>query len=273
MKKIILYIGLMLFSNTTFSQIGLYTENVQSGLLLQIDAGKDNPLTGTLTSVQALNDITVSNSGYLGIGTLNPTAKLHIVTGGTPASPNPQLKIENATAQAGKILMAQADGTASWQVYVPGFEIGTMSANGMSTTTTGVGNTSFQNTYATIDLLPGKWFVYFNIGMLCNGNTGTSHYRVWAQATIGDASTMDGTLTTGTITPDRFTNIQYSNNVIQGMRGFVNGWAGINNTTTGSKRYYLLLGHIQHANTALTLTRVMSGDDGFSNFFAFRVRE
>lgn len=273
MKRFPLYIIFSLISISSFSQIGIWTENIQSGILLQIDSGKDNPTVGAPNSSQALNDIVISTAGNVGIGTTSPTAKLHIVTGGTSSAPNPQLRIDDGTAQTNRVLMSSPNGTTQWEDYIPGFTLGTMSAAGLTIPTTGIGNTTFVNTNATIILSPGQWFIYFTVGMLCNGTTTTSNYRIWPQVTIADPNTLVSSTAKGYMTPDAFTNIQYSNNVVQGMRGSINGWVGINNTSGADRTYYVLCGYVQRSNAALNLSRIMSKDDGYSTLFAFRVKQ
>ena len=71
MKKIIIFLLLLAIGDTMCrAQIGINTDNPQT--TLHVDGAKDNASTGIPTSVQQLNDIVVTSSGSLGIGTINP---------------------------------------------------------------------------------------------------------------------------------------------------------------------------------------------------------
>ncbi len=76
MKKVILPLCLII-SCFVFPQVGINTKKPNG--IFNIDGSKDNPTTGTPTSAEALNDFTTLSNGYVGIGTIAPTAKLHIV--------------------------------------------------------------------------------------------------------------------------------------------------------------------------------------------------
>ncbi|SFN40582.1 hypothetical protein SAMN05421594_2626 [Chryseobacterium oleae] len=69
-----------MFSVTlAYSQVGINTANPQG--ILHIDGAKDNPATGTGSIAQQANDVIVKQTGNVGIGTENPTAKLEISSG------------------------------------------------------------------------------------------------------------------------------------------------------------------------------------------------
>jgi hypothetical protein len=68
----------MFFSVIVNGQIGISTSNPQG--VFNIDGAKDNPSTGTPTAIQQENDVSVTATGSVGIGTTAPTNKLHIVT-------------------------------------------------------------------------------------------------------------------------------------------------------------------------------------------------
>ncbi|MDQ1805094.1 hypothetical protein RAH57_13935 [Chryseobacterium sp. CKR4-1] len=83
MKQKFIYCLILLLSNCTllFSQVGIQTTNPQG--VFNIDAAKDNPSTGVPSIAQQTNDVTVTFTGNMGIGTTAPTNKLHI-TGTDP---------------------------------------------------------------------------------------------------------------------------------------------------------------------------------------------
>ncbi|AZA52150.1 hypothetical protein [Chryseobacterium sp. G0201] len=71
-----LLIILLTSSSIFYAQIGINTTNPQG--VFNIDAGKDNPATGTPTVAQQANDMNVTATGNVGIGLTTPTNKLHV---------------------------------------------------------------------------------------------------------------------------------------------------------------------------------------------------
>ncbi|WP_426476760.1 hypothetical protein ACP3T3_15715 [Chryseobacterium sp. CBSDS_008] len=84
MKKNCLLILMTLSFQYAFSQVGINTPNPQG--ILHIDGQKDNPSSGsTFTPAQQSNDIIVSSSGKVGVGTLNPAVKVDARNSGNGA--------------------------------------------------------------------------------------------------------------------------------------------------------------------------------------------
>lgn len=79
MKKTVLLAVMItsLFSVKIQAQVGIQTANPQGAF--NIDAAKDNPATGAPTAAQQVNDISVTTTGSMGIGTTAPAAKVDIV--------------------------------------------------------------------------------------------------------------------------------------------------------------------------------------------------
>ena len=71
--KGILISGCLSF-NFMNAQVGINTSNPQA--MFHVDGGLDNPASGNITSVQAANDMVITSSGELGIGTLSPAVKI-----------------------------------------------------------------------------------------------------------------------------------------------------------------------------------------------------
>ena len=133
MKKQLLTVFALSLGSMAFAQVGIHTENPQGSF--HVDAGKDNSPTGTPTATQQANDLTMLNTGYVGVGTITPQQQLHIVkanttsnltdtntllTGiaitGSGSSPNqngPGIYFENADAPAGEKVMRMNYGQLS----------------------------------------------------------------------------------------------------------------------------------------------------------------
>lgn len=95
MKKIIYLLAGISFV-TLSGQIGISTQNPQA--TLHVDGAKDNPLTGSPSTAQGLNDFVVTNTGSVGIGTIAPTQKLEISSGTTDVSGLKFTSVNNMTA-------------------------------------------------------------------------------------------------------------------------------------------------------------------------------
>jgi len=75
----IIKLSILLYSLNSFAQTGIYTNNPQTSF--HVDAGKDNAVTGAPTAVQQANDLVVTNTGNVGIGTTAPSERLDLNTG------------------------------------------------------------------------------------------------------------------------------------------------------------------------------------------------
>ena len=70
-----------------------------------------NPSSGSISTTQAADDVLIDASGRIGIGLLNPAAKVDISTSAiTPGA----LRIKDGTEGTGKYLFSDNDGTGSW---------------------------------------------------------------------------------------------------------------------------------------------------------------
>lgn len=78
MNKIILsiVIAVSAFTINANAQVGIQTSNPQG--VFNIDAAKDNPATGVPTLAQQANDIAVTSTGSMGVGTTSPSVKLDV---------------------------------------------------------------------------------------------------------------------------------------------------------------------------------------------------
>lgn len=76
-----LMIAVLLGSTAVMAQTGINTRNPIG--VLHVDGAKDNPVTGVPTAAQAQNDFIVTNTGFIGVGVINPLVKLDLRSAGT----------------------------------------------------------------------------------------------------------------------------------------------------------------------------------------------
>lgn len=143
MKKVFLFIFCLLSIGLSVAQVGINTKVPLSGSVLHIDGAGDNTSASSVTLAQASNDVMIDAKGNIGVGTVAPTAKLHIVTtGATPA-----MRIADGTQGLNKILRTDANGNASW-VTAP-------TTDGAIYNITGSTTTSYPNgTYSLLKAIP-----------------------------------------------------------------------------------------------------------------------
>lgn len=243
-----------------FSQIGIMTDNPASNVLVHVDVASNNSGGGANIN---RDDVVVSKDGKVGIGTITPQTKLHIVTGGTSATPNPQLRIEDGNAAVNKVLMSDANGLGQWNDYIPGYKNGTL-GSGISFAALGNSNNWFK-TNMSVSVDPGQWLVFFSVSMVTNQVTVSDvNYRIWIQVTLGDDSAI---ATLDAISSNRFSNTGFIN-----KRAMVNGWVAVNNNTA-AKRYVVYVGAVQNAQiSGLQIQSVAEKNDGYSNIYAYRIK-
>jgi hypothetical protein len=94
------------------ASIGINTENPKG--VLHIDGASTtattNPQTGTISAVQASDDVVIDADGRIGVGIQDPAVKVDIYTSGTGGA----LRIQDGTQGARKVLTSMADGAATW---------------------------------------------------------------------------------------------------------------------------------------------------------------
>lgn len=264
MKKYIISFTIfcnLIYCADVFSQIGIMTDNPVSNVLVHVDAASNNSGGGVNIN---RDDVVVSKDGKVGIGTTTPQTKLHIVTGGTSATPNPQLRIEDGNAAVNKVLMSDANGLGQWNDYIPGYKNGNIGA-GIAFATLGNSNNWFK-TNMSVSVDPGQWLVFFSVSMITNQVTvADRNYRIWIQVTLGDDSSI--------ATPDAISKNRFSNTGFINKRAIVNGWVAVNNNTTAAKRYVVYVGAAQNAEIAgLQILSVAEKNDGYSSMYAYRIK-
>ncbi|MDR6404495.1 MULTISPECIES: hypothetical protein [Chryseobacterium] len=84
-KNWALGILLVAFCSLSFNaQVGIGHANPQT--TLHVDGGKDNPSTGIPNVTQTRNDVVVTKTGQLGVGSITPEVKMHVVATASAAN-------------------------------------------------------------------------------------------------------------------------------------------------------------------------------------------
>jgi hypothetical protein len=119
-NKIFLVFALV-FSTFSSAQVGIETNNPQG--IFNIDGAKDNLTSGVSTTTQQANDLVVTSTGNVGIGTTAPGAKLEIICPSTDLiTGGNTLRIFNSVAPAvgnfAGIQFKSSTGSGSWKMGV-----------------------------------------------------------------------------------------------------------------------------------------------------------
>jgi len=111
MKKFVWLLILLYIPLCCIAQVGINTDNPKA--LLHLDgastAATTNPQTGSVSALQASDDVTVTTQGNVGVGTIVPSTKLHIVTGSADG-----LKIKDTSEGLFKVLVSDSQGVGRW---------------------------------------------------------------------------------------------------------------------------------------------------------------
>lgn len=148
----------VVLSSLVFGQnVGINTQNPQA--ILHVDGGRDNAATGAPSLAQQSNDVAITAAGSIGIGTVSPTTRLDINNGTT----NGAVKIVDGTQGAGKVLVSDADGLATWGTSKVRVITGVVTLPEVAYPTVAGGK--YMQSYITLP--KGKWLIY--TGILIHG--------------------------------------------------------------------------------------------------------
>ncbi|MET3535209.1 hypothetical protein [Chryseobacterium limigenitum] len=217
MKKTFITLCLISVSSLAYSQVGINTPNPQGAL--HVDGAKDNPDTGAPTATQQANDFTVTSTGKVGIGNINPSSNLHIVNNGTATgigggeATNTGLLIENPTTNNSILSILRTTGVTGVKQAVMGINPNFNGNNGTFIISRVPGGSDF-----AMDLTTGNIGVATNIPTNTLDVAGSTRVRtldVAAGATIITPvySNTDGVLnkavnnTYGTVLNNTITNV------------------------------------------------------------------
>lgn len=153
MSKTFYTITSLLFSTLLFGQVGINTPNPKG--VFNIDAGRDNPTTGSAhTVLQQLNDFVVNEAGNVGLGTIAPVQKLDIRTNGTQSAPITGFKLVDGNQNKNFVLTSDANGIGTWKPTGMRLLTGTFVSNDNHMA---FATSSWQQTGANITIPPGVW--------------------------------------------------------------------------------------------------------------------
>lgn len=112
MRKYIFTCTLLVLFNSAFlcAQVGINTQSPYG--ILHIDGGGDNPPSGVPGTIQVANDIVVEAQGNMGVGTLTPTARLHLKS----SVPGSAFRLLDGTEDENRILLGDQNGYAWWGI-------------------------------------------------------------------------------------------------------------------------------------------------------------
>lgn len=112
LTRIYLLISILSFASLLKAQVGINTTVPYVNSVLHID-GQGNNLSATLvSSVEAADDIVIDKKGNIGVGTVNPTTKLHIDA--TVGSLNP-IRIADGSEGPNQYLFSDFEGKVTWK--------------------------------------------------------------------------------------------------------------------------------------------------------------
>ena len=144
-KNIIISLLFIVSTFSIYSQIGINTENPLK--IFHIDGGSD----GSATAAQIANDVVIDANGNLGLGTINPLAKLDI---------QGKMRLQDGNEQIDKVLVSDAAGKAGWDIR-PKLEV--IEVPNVASTLSSITMVASVPIYTglSITLTPGKWQVVF----------------------------------------------------------------------------------------------------------------
>ncbi len=256
MKKYII-LSTILVSAYNFAQVGINTNNPQG--ILNIDGAKDNPTSGTShTAEQQLNDFTVLSNGNTGIGTISPSQKLEIQTGGTAEVPVTGFKLSDGNQRKNYALTSDENGVGTWKlVTVMGINGKFVPANSSNSKYYfSTQENTYVNTGSYIDLPPGKWRI--DITQLLrpdytNNQLLVADDYIFVRFTFTDSETSTSPMAESNFGSNvvEFAAGSFSGPLAYGVLKYevVNGTIILKNNSTDIKRYYLLAGNSLASNS------------------------
>ena len=260
-KNKILAFAFFLNSFLGFSQVGINTNNPLS--TFHIDGMKDNPATGVPTLLQQYNDVVVTENGNIGVGTINPSKKLDILSIDGNA-----LRISDTTEGLGKVLMSDSDGNARWAMPGTTFaKLGSIPEEAITRATIDdpdiAGDQRIAYSGSSITLDPGKYQINFTMWCAPTGGNAAN-----SSSNSGFASIFLSTSATENISPTYITPIKsiiiprLYNNASSNSDYYGSGNIAVNITTTTTLYLWVYMANGNWTNSG-TRSIIFRYDKGF----------
>lgn len=278
MKKCFVLIISLLSIGLCRSQVGINTKSPQG--MFHVD-----PKSNTNGAMNTSDDVVVNSAGNLGLGTVNPQAKIHIKSGDKSA-PNVGFALQDGSQGITRVLMSDANGNASWRdSRITGVAIGTFGSGvaisldisysgtvGGNVVVARPGNT-FVKTSGQIVLTKGTWWVkvamYFSI--LANAY----EYQSWIRTSIADDASIGATSPSLQYSADLRSSYSLASNLLwqNSSAGVVYGSFLIDNMSNSPKTYYLVVGWTQPylGTAANTVFKTGSSGNAENAIIAYRI--
>ena len=181
MKKIFLLYSILFTSISSYGQVGIGTSTPKD--ILHIDANKDTN-TGGSSPTNFKDDVYINTSGNVGIGTLDPTAKLDINSTTAGA-----IQIIDGRLGKDKVLVSDKDGVGTWR-DLPVFKYmknGTFVAN---QTVNSDQSGGYKYSQGSITLKPGKWLISAGLTIrLRNDDAAANTKPYWLKLFLSSSQT------------------------------------------------------------------------------------
>ena len=240
MKKKILLLMVVFSLGIVHAQVGINTQTPLG--IFHIDPKEDT--SGGITNTS--DDIIVTATGNVGIGTISPDARMHIKTD----NDTPAFKLQDGNEKSASVLISDESGNATWGRGLIGSVIGKL----------GVGATMYlpdykltglpyivKDTGSYIDLPPGRWLVYvtFQLPPL-DASKHDSTPAYWIRSTFYDSPAL---VSLPGFSSDIEDGSQISGSGWYDTPGIVSGFTILKNTGV-KKKYYLYIGLVSFYKAA-----------------------
>lgn len=185
MTKKLIMLGMTGIFSMAYSQVGINTSAPQG--ILHIDGQKNNPAIGSPSVIQRTDDVVITSSGSIGVGTLSPITKIDARANPGNATPgNGPIGIGEtilAATAAGAGAVRYSTGSGGVLQYSNGTNWNTISSNVQKSTVIASKQTSFQVADQSVTNITG-WTSTIDINNDFNESTGvftaprTGNYQV-----------------------------------------------------------------------------------------------
>lgn len=112
MRRVILSVFALTITVSLLGQVGINTQTPCTNSVFHIDAKGNNTSATAVTAAQAADDIMIDTSGNMGVGTVTPTAKIHIDSSNGTLKP---IRIADGSQGVNKYLFSDTAGKGTWK--------------------------------------------------------------------------------------------------------------------------------------------------------------